>query len=211
MALIFFQRKLTIWIFQICKIWSPKWSPWATILYWLKKVQLQFCSNFEGIFGCRTSGAPKKAPFMYVEICPWVILFNSKLENEVLDDFQTYRLEKHGFFRFQGSPTRYGEFWGLQFGLQSPKNFIFINFRKNWKFFNFIMYAQNVPVLTCNPKFRNAIRFLTMSLISHNKNLNNSRVESWVGVNWMWRVEVGESGVEFQNCRVGVGSRLENF
>ena len=26
--------------------------------------------NFEGIFGCRTSGAPKKAPFMYVEICP---------------------------------------------------------------------------------------------------------------------------------------------
>ena len=162
MALIVFQRKLTIWIFQICRNWNPKWSPWATILYWLKKVQLQFCSNFEGIFGCRTSGAPKKAPFMYVEICPWVILFNSKLENEVLDDFQTYRLEKHGFFRFQGSPTRYGEFWGLQFGLQSPKNFIFINFRKNWKFFNFIMYTQNAPVLTCNPKFRNAIRFLTM-------------------------------------------------
>ena len=160
--LFFFQWKLTIWILQIQKNWSPKWSPWATILYWLKKVQLQFCSNFEDIFGCRTSGAPKKAPFMYVEICPWVILFNSKLENEVLDDFQTYRLEKHGFFRFQGSPTRYGEFWGLQFGLQSPKNFIFINFRKNWKFFNFIMYAQNAPVLTCKPKFRNAIRFLTM-------------------------------------------------
>ena len=126
----FFQWKLTIWILQIYKNWSPKWSPWATILYWLKKVQLQFCSNFEGIFGCKTLGAPKKAPFMYVEICPWVILFNSKLENEVLDDIQTYRLEKtHRFFRFQGSPTRYGEFWGLQFGLQSPQNFIFINFR----------------------------------------------------------------------------------
>ena len=44
-----------------------------------------------------TWGAPKKAPFMYVEICPWVILFNPKLENEVLDDIQTYRFEKHGF------------------------------------------------------------------------------------------------------------------
>ena len=156
---------MIIWIFQICKIWSPKWSPGATILYWLKKVQVQFYSNFEGIFGSRTSGAPKKAPFTYVEICPWVILFNSKLENEVLDNIQTYRLEKHGFFRFQGSPTRYGEFWGLQFGLQSPQNFIFINFRKNWKFFNFIMYAQNAPVFTCNPKFWNGIRFLTMKCL----------------------------------------------
>ena len=25
------------------------------------------------------------------------------------------------------------------------------------------MYTQNAPVLTCNPKFRNAIRFLTMT------------------------------------------------
>ena len=148
MTWLFFHRKPTIWIFQICKIWSPKWSPWATILYWLKKVQLQFCSNFEGIFGCRTSGAPKKAPFMYVEICPWVILFNSKLENEVLDDFQTYRLEKHGFFRFQGSPTRYGEFWGLQFGLQSPQNITFINFRK----------IENFSILSCMLKMHQFLR-----------------------------------------------------
>ena len=118
--------------------------------------------KFWGYFWLQDFRGFKKAPFMYVEICPWVILFNSKLENEVLDDFQTYRLEKHGFFRFQGSPTRYGEFWGLQFGLQSPQNFIFINFRKNWKCFNFIMCAQNAPVFTCNPKFWNGIRFLTM-------------------------------------------------
>ena len=61
-----------------------------------KKVQVQFYSNFEGIFGSRTSGAPKKAPFTYVKTSPWVILFNSKLKNEVLDDIQTYRIEKHG-------------------------------------------------------------------------------------------------------------------
>ena len=40
------------------------------------------------------------------------------------------------------------------------------------------------------------------------KNLNNSRVESWVGVDWMWRVEVGESGVDLKIFRVGVESRL---
>ena len=69
----------------------------ATILYWLKKVQAQFTQILGVIFGSRTSGAPKKVPFTYVEICPWVILLNSKLENEVLDDIQTYRLEKHDF------------------------------------------------------------------------------------------------------------------
>ena len=134
-------------------------------------MQVECYSNFEAIFGSRTSGAPKKAPFTYVEICPWVILFNSKLENEVLDYFQTHRLEKHGFFRFQLSPTRYGEFWGLQFGLQSPQNFIFINFRKNWKFFNFIIYIQHAPVLTCNSKSRNAIRFLIMVILNLNKKI----------------------------------------
>ena len=59
MSLIFFQRKLTIWTLQICKIWSPKWSPGATISYWLKKVQVQFYLNFEGIFGSRTWGSKK--------------------------------------------------------------------------------------------------------------------------------------------------------
>ena len=67
----------------------------------IEKFQLEFYSNLGGgIFGSRTPGAPKRAPFMYVEICPRVILFNPKLENEVLIDIQTYRFEKHGLFRF---------------------------------------------------------------------------------------------------------------
>ena len=140
MTLIFFQWKLTIQIFQICKNWSPKWSPWVTILYWLKKVQLEFYSNFEGIFGCRTPGAPKKAPFMYVEICPWVILFNPKLENEVLNDIQTCRFEKHGFFKFWGWSPRYWQLWGLHFGLQSLKNATIINFRKKNENFCYLSF-----------------------------------------------------------------------
>ena len=162
MTLFFFQWKLTIQIFQICKNWSPKWSPRVTILYWLKKVQLEFYSNFEGILGCRTPGAPKKAPFMYVEICPWVILFNPKLEKEVLNDIQTCRFEKHGFFKFWGWSPRYWQLWGLYFGLQSLKNATIINFRKKWKFLIFIIFAQNAPVLKCNPNEWKGIRFLTV-------------------------------------------------
>ena len=99
---------------------------------------------------------------MYVEICPWVILFNPKLENEVLNDIQTCRFEKHGFFKFRGWSPRYWQLWGLHFGLQSLKNVTIINFRKKWKFLLFIIFAQNAPVLTCNPNEWNGIRFLTM-------------------------------------------------
>ena len=103
-------------------ILTEKSSTWLLLKFW-------------GYFTCRIPGAPKKAPFMYVEICPWVILFNPKLENEVLNDIQTCRFEKHGFFRFWGWPARYWQLLGLHFGLQSLKNATIINFRKKMKIF----------------------------------------------------------------------------
>ena len=82
----------------------------------------------------------------------WGFGWYSKLKARKIWIFQISRLAHKGWWILR-----------LPFGLQSPKNFIFINFRKNWKFFNFIMYTQNAPVFTCNPKFWNGIRFLTMS------------------------------------------------
>ena len=135
---------------------------WVIIVYWLKKFQLEFYWNLRIFLAVGFQRFLKKAPFMYVEICPWVILFNPKLENEVLNDIQTCRSEKHGFFKFRGRSPRYWQLWGLHFGLQSLKNATIINFRKKWKFLLFIIFAQNAPVLTCNPNEWNGIRFLTM-------------------------------------------------
>ena len=88
MALILFQRKLTIWIFQICKNWSPS----ATILYWLKKVQLQLYSSFESIFGSRTSGVPKK-----LHLCM------SKSARESSCSIQSFKMRFWMIFKLIGS------------------------------------------------------------------------------------------------------------
>ena len=63
-------------------------------------MQLEFTSNFEGIFGLRTPRAPFWAPFMYAEMRTWVFFFNSKLENEVSNDIQSCRSKKHEIFKF---------------------------------------------------------------------------------------------------------------
>ena len=46
---------------------GPNSGPWALTT---SEIPVKKKSSFQGIFGSRTSGAPKKAPFMYVEICP---------------------------------------------------------------------------------------------------------------------------------------------
>ena len=99
--------------------WTWKWSPGETILYWLKKVQVQFYSNYEGIFGCRTSGAQKKGS-IYVcrhlrmsksahessysiqssEMRFWMIF---KLTGSKNIDFSDFKARPQGMVNFGGS------------------------------------------------------------------------------------------------------------
>ena len=62
------------------------------------------------------------------------------------------------------------QFWGLRFGLRSFKNPRITNFRKNSKFFVFIISSQNAPVLTNSFIRWKPIRFLTMITVLKNSN-----------------------------------------
>ena len=85
MTLSFFQWKFTIYIFQLQQFRSPKTEPPSDSLV-TEKVQLEFTSNLETNFSIRAPWAP----FMY-----WYVdFFNSKIEDEVLNDIQTCRSQK---------------------------------------------------------------------------------------------------------------------
>ena len=87
--------------------------------------------KFWGYFWLQDFRGSKKGSIYVCRNLPMSHLVQFKAWKWGFGWFSNLQAWKTWFFRFQGSPTRYGEFCGLQFRLQSPQNFIFINFRKN--------------------------------------------------------------------------------